>query len=121
MMDVLYFYLATFFPSMFLLWMMFIVVMTMAQKRDAGLLQPFVLKTGYVLMYIGLLVDVYVQLFVAPIVFLEIPTEMTVSARLRRLVRGDATKWRTKLAIWFAAVLMNPFCPADNPHIPMKA
>jgi hypothetical protein len=101
--------------AVFILWVMFVIVMTMAQLRDAGRLSPLMINVGLTIAYVGLVWDVLCNIFIASVVFLEVPFEATVSARMRRLV--TTVGWRADLAIWFAEVTMNPFCPIDNPHI----
>lgn len=118
MMIWLALYLPAAVAALFLLWAMFVIVMTMEQLRDAGRLSPFMVTVGESIAAFGLVWDVLCNVLVATVIFLEPPFEATISARLRRLVRGDPTKWRTRLAIWFATVLMNPFCPTTEPHIP---
>jgi hypothetical protein len=78
-------------------------------------------KFGEGIAAFGLVWDVLCNILAATVVFLEPPREITVSARLRRLVMGDPTALRTRLAIWFARVLMNPFCKPDSPHIPLPS
>lgn len=101
--------------SLFILWVMFVVVMTMRQLRDVGRLSPFMVNVGISISVIGLVWDVLCNILIVSILFLEFPWEATVSARLRRLV-GDKS-WRGLLARWFATVTMNPFCPPNDPHI----
>lgn len=103
--------------ALFILWAMFVVVMTMAQLRGAGRLSQLMIDVGLSMVAVGLVWDVLCNIFIASVVFLELPLEATVSARLHRLVATDG--WRAKLAIWFAEVTMNPFCPVDKPHIPV--
>lgn len=105
--------------ALFILWLLFVVVMTMEQLRDAGRLSPGMIQAGEAIAAVGLVWDVLCNVLVASVIFLEPPSEATVSARLRRLVAGDPAAWRTQLARWFASVLMNPFCPANSPHIPI--
>lgn len=116
-------YLAAFLAHvpavLFLLWGMFVIVMTMEQLRDAGRLAPGMIRFGEAFASVGLVLDVYCNMIPASIVFLEPPSEATVSARLRRLVADESESWRGQLARWFAVVLMNPFCPPDHPHIPI--
>lgn len=103
---------------LFVLWLMFVVVMTMEQLRDAGRLTPGMIRFGEGFAAVGLALDVYCNLVIATtLVFFEIPGELTVSARLRRLVISSRWAWQRRLAIWFAATLMNPFCLPDKPHI----
>jgi hypothetical protein len=104
---------------LFALWVMFVVVMTMDQLRDAGRLVPGMIRFGESFASVGLVLDVYCNLIPSSVVFFEPPTEATVSARLRRLVVGEPSLRRTRLARWFAVTLMNPFCPPDRPHIPI--
>lgn len=98
-----------------ILWVMYLAVMALQRARDAGLLPPFALRAGKALLAVGLVWDILCNIVPATIIFLELPREATVSARLRRLVLVP-DGWRKRLAAWCAITLLNPFSPG-GPHI----
>lgn len=96
--------------SLPILWVCFVIVMKMKVNPPTGIFYPpayafFIAAYGW---------DIACNLLVLPVLFLEIPHEFTVSARLQRLVAGSPG-WRRSLAVWFATVLINPYSP--TPHI----
>ncbi|WP_317201497.1 hypothetical protein [Janthinobacterium sp.] len=101
--------------SLIVLWIMYLAVMALQRARDAGALSPFAMRAGQALLAVGIVWDVLCNLLPVTVIFMELPREATVSARLRRLVRGP-DGWRRRLAVWYAAVLLNPFSPG-GPHI----
>lgn len=105
------------FLALVVLWLLYLAVMALQRARDAGALSHFATTAGMALMYFGLAWDVLCNLLVVTVIFVEVPRELTVSARLRRLVKGKEG-WRKQLAIWYAVTLLNPFSPG-GPHIPI--
>lgn len=66
------------------------------------LLMPFVV--------VAVLMDVACQMTVATVVFLELPKELLVTARLQRYIVGD-DGWRKKVAVYICNNLLDPFDP----------
>jgi hypothetical protein len=62
-----------------------------------------VLITGYLL-------DAFVNAFVMTLVLLEMPQELTVTARLKRHIK-ESTGWRLGIACWFIPLLA-PYDPS---------
>jgi hypothetical protein len=90
------------------LWVLFLAVMNLGQAKAEGKLRGFNLYAGYTVLAVGLLVDLFVQVFVASILWLELPRELTVSERVARLCK-DGKGWQKKLALWFRTELLSPF------------
>ena len=104
------------FGSLFFFWLLWIVIMGLSRARDEGRLSPTMVRIGIATAYMGLAWDVLCNIFLCTFLFLELPHEATLSQRLRRLVM--ATGWRSKLALWVAVELVNPFSvDRYNPHI----
>ena len=110
-------YLAYIFSSIistYLLYVFYAAVMNIKRVRDADKLTTLGKVFGYPTLIIGLLLDLYVNITVMTILFLELPTELTVTSRLKRHNRSG-TGWRKKLANWFEPVL-DPIDPSGD-HI----
>ena len=90
------------------LWVLFLATMNLKQSQDAGQLHGPALWLGYTVLGVGLLVDMVVQITVASLLWLELPRELTVSARVDRLCRSG-TGYRLALALWFRRVMLAPF------------
>ena len=100
------------FGSFYLLWILYLAVMNLKRVKDAGLISPLALALGYPVLFIGYLLDILVNITVLTLVLLELPKELTVTARLKRHNR-TSTDWRKSVAVWFEP-LLNPFDPSGN-------
>ena len=94
--------------AFWLLWVLFLATMNLAQSKAEGKLKGFALWAGYTVLAVGLLVDLVVQITVATVLWLELPREWTVSGRVERLCR-EGHGYRLVLALWFRRVLLAPF------------
>lgn len=56
--------------------------------------------------------DAAVNIAVASVLFLELPHELTVTARLTRHIEQRPTHWRGKLSMWIAVNLLDAFDPS---------
>ena len=101
-------YALAFFGGFFVLWVLFLAVMNLAEAKAAGKLHGFALYAGYTVLAVGLLVDLVVQVLVASLLWLELPRELTVSERVARLCKSGSG-WRKSLAEWFRDTLLKPF------------
>jgi len=74
--------------------------------------------TTYILggpwLFLGLLVDALSNITIASVVFLDIPREWLVTARLKRYIETDPNSWRGKFANWICGNLLDIFDPTDN-------
>lgn len=104
------------FATVYALWLFYLAVMHLARAREAGTLSRTALYLGYPLFLIGYLLDVFVQVVIASVVFLDIPRDWTLTGRLKRYINTEpAGSWREKVAVWFCAHLLNAFDP-DGKH-----
>lgn len=94
--------------AFWLLWVLFLATMNLGQAKAEGKLKGFALYAGYTVLAFGLLVDFVVQITVASLLWLELPRELTVSARVDRLCR-TGSGYRLALALWFRRVMLAPF------------
>ena len=105
-------YVVVSFGLVYALWFFYICVMGLKRAKDAGLLNKTAKALGYPVLFVGYILDAFVNVFVMTVLFLEIPEELTVTARLKRHIK-TSSGWRLRLASWFIPIL-NPF---DENHI----
>ncbi len=102
------------FGSTYALWIFYLAVMSLKIAREADLLTTTAKVLGYPVLFVGYVLDCFVNTTVMTLVLFELPQEMTVTARLKRhniTSRG----WRKAVAVW-AEPLLDPFDPSGN-HI----
>jgi hypothetical protein len=102
------------FGTVYALWLFYLAVMHLARAREAGTLSRPALYLGYPLFLIGYALDVFVQMVLATVLFLDLPREWTLTGRLKRYIAGPEG-WRETVAIWMCAHLLNAFDP-DGRH-----
>jgi hypothetical protein len=96
--------------SVYLLWILYVAVMGIKRARDAGTISRTALALGYPVLFVGLALDALVNVCVFSFLMLEVPRELTVTARLtRHIEHGEG--WRQALALWFASTLLDAFDP----------
>jgi len=93
----------------YLLWVHYVAVMRLMQVRDAGNLTTAMKAIGYPALFVGLLLDLIVNTFVATLIFIELPREWTVSARLTRHSEGGG--WRQRVAVAIRTALLDNIDP----------
>jgi len=96
------------------LWIFFICVMGLKRVNEAGKLTTMGKVLGYPVLFIGLLLDLFVNVTVMTILLLEMPQEITVTSRLKRHNK-ESSGWRKAVAVWFEPIL-DPFDP-EGDHI----
>jgi hypothetical protein len=82
--------------------------MNLGHAKAEGKLNKFALYAGTPLLVIGLVIDFIVQMTVATVLWLELPRELTVSARVERLCKSGHG-YRLNIALWFRKTLLSPF------------
>jgi hypothetical protein len=115
-------YLLLSFAAAYVLWIFFLAAMNLMQARDEGSLPTWAHRLGLPIVFVGLVIDVFVQLTLACVVFLELPRELTVSGRVKRWVEGPKfigypsgpptngiRWWRYSVALWMRENLLKPF------------
>lgn len=103
------------FGATYALWIFYLAVMSLDRARRAGQLAPIAKVFGYPVLWVGLALDLFVNVTLCTLLFLELPREMTVTARLKRHNSTAYGGWRQRLARWFEP-LLDPFDPTGN-HI----
>lgn len=102
------------FSSAYALWIFYLAVMSLKRAQDAGRLSISAKVFGYPVLFAGLVLDFFVNVTLCTALFLELPREMTVTARLKRHNR-KSDGWRQRLAAWFEP-LLDPYDPSGD-HI----
>jgi hypothetical protein len=102
------------FGAVYALWVFYLAVMSLQRARDAGLLHRNARIMGTPVLIVGYLLDAFVNIVVMTVVLLELPQELTVTARLKRHIRYS-NGWRFRTAMWFVP-LLDPYDP-DGSHI----
>lgn len=92
----------------------FIVVMWLKDRNITGTLYV----PAYVFYLLAYTYDIFCNLTVVSLLFLEVPKEFTVSSRLQRHVDGK-DGFRRNMALWFARKLLNPFSNPPHIRVPM--
>lgn len=96
--------------SPWILWILFTAVMRLQMVRDEGKLTKAQKVFGYPALAVGLLLDFSLQVTLASVMFLEVPKELTVSARLWRW-SNSGPSWRQKLALAIRTGLLDSIDP----------
>jgi hypothetical protein len=107
-------YLALAFGVTYALYVFYAAVMNVKRVRDAGKLTRIGYAFGWPTLLIGYALDVLCNVFVMTLVFLELPKETTVTARMKRHNR-TSTGWR-KRVVQFFEPLLDPLDPSGD-HI----
>jgi hypothetical protein len=63
---------------------------------------------------IGLFMDVFCNIFLATVLFLELPQELLVTDRLIKYNLYYTFSWRGKIADWICSNLLDMFDPSGN-------
>lgn len=105
--------------SMYALWLFFLAIMNLKRAKLAGTLSKTAAFFGYPLLFIGYVLDAFVNMTFMSIILLELPHwnegEVLVTDRLKRIRRTAPIGWRRNVADWFVP-LLNPYDPT-GPHI----
>lgn len=99
--------------AIYALWICFVVVMAMARVRDAGTMGWPTYVLGTPVFIVGYALDVAINLTVCTVLFLDLPREWTVTARLKRMVLSRSG-WRQAIAAWIAVNLLDQFDPSGK-------
>lgn len=99
------------FVAFYITWIFYLAVMNLKRARDAGSITKVAYRFGLPLLYIGLLIDLLVNVIFVTILFLEIPKECLITQRLKRHANGP-DGWRRSMAIWLAKNLLDTFDPS---------
>lgn len=99
--------------ALYALWLFYLAVMNLKRAKDAGTIGRLALWLGYPILFLGLVLDLIVNVMLS-LLFLDLPQEMTVTARLKRYVQTQPERWRGIAAQWFATHLLDTFDPSGK-------
>lgn len=100
--------------AFYALWVLYLAVMNLSRAKKAGQLSTTALVLGTPVLLVGYLLDCLVNVFVMTLVLVELPQELTVTARLKRH-HAESTGWRLAIVLWFEPIL-DPYDPSGD-HI----
>lgn len=93
-------------------WALYVLVMGLYRAHLNHKLSKFIYFLAAPFLLLGLIVDFLANITLASIVFLDIPREWLVTARLKKYVPKD--NWRGKLARYICDNLLDIFDPTGN-------
>lgn len=99
------------FGALYLLWVLYLAVMSLARARAAGTLSRTAYVLGYPLFAGGVAFNVLVNWIVLSVVFLEFPRESMFTHRVARHCKASTSGWRHRLACWICHDLLDAFDP----------
>jgi hypothetical protein len=94
-------------------WGMYVLVMGIYRAHLSHRLRGLVLVLSLPFVVIGFLMDVFANLTIASLVFLEPPREWLVTSRLQRYI-AHGTGWRAAKARWICDNLLDVFDPSGD-------
>jgi len=94
-------------------WGMYVLVMGIYRAHLSHRLKGLVLVLSLPFVVIGFLMDVFANMTIASLVFLELPRELLVTSRLQRYVAQERG-WRCNVANWICNHLLDVFDPSGN-------
>jgi hypothetical protein len=100
------------FVLVYLLWFFFIAVMNIKRVSDVGKLSRFATVLSYPIVIVGVMIDAATNWLVFTFVLLELPQEITVTARLKRHHR-ESIGWRLAVVLILEPIL-DPFDPSGD-------
>jgi hypothetical protein len=99
--------------SLWVFWALYVFTMGVYKAHLAGKLKGLNLILAYPIVFFALLVDVFFNLVVSSVVFLELPREWLVTSRLQRYMAGPAS-WRRTIAVYICDSVLDIFDPQNN-------
>lgn len=102
------------FGLTYALYVFYSAVMNIKRVRDAGKLTMVGKMLGYPTLFIGLVLDLLVNVLVMTVVLVEIPKELTVTSRLKRH-HAQSKGWRLAV-VKFLEPVLDPLDPSGD-HI----
>lgn len=98
---------------LWLFWGLFVLVMGLLRARLDKRLNAASYVLGAPFLVAGWLMDFIANMTLATVLFLELPRELMVSARLKRHNQTD-NGWRTKLSTYICQNLLDIFDPSGD-------
>lgn len=98
--------------GLYLLWIFFLAVMNLKRAKEAGQLSRTAKFFGYPVVWVGYLLDAFVNFTLMTLIMGEFPKEMLVTDRLARHHK-ESTGWRLAIVLWFEP-LLDPYAPSGD-------
>lgn len=93
-----------------LLMVFYAAVMSLKRVRDSGTFHWSLKVLGYPILWVGLALDVFVNVVFCTLLFAEVPREWLVTRRLSRLKRAGG--WRGRIAAFMCVHWLDPLDPS---------
>lgn len=98
------------FLLLYLGWVFYLAVMGLKRARDEGTLTRTTYVFGYPVLWLGLVLDVFLNATALSLVFFEPPKEWLMTQRLKRHARYTDRPRSVRIVRWFRQFL-DPFDP----------
>lgn len=98
--------------SLWTFYVFYLACMSLYRGYIADTLTPISKLLGYPILAVGLLIDIFMNVFVFTLVFFELPKEWLVTSRLKRHINQHTM--RAKLSQFLCSQLLSPFDPTGN-------
>lgn len=99
--------------SLWAFWGLYVLVMGLYRAHLQKRLSRATYAMGAPFLLIGLAVDLFMNVTVASVVFVQPPRQFLVTARLASHVK-EGSGWRYKIANWVCNNLLDVFDPSGN-------
>ena len=98
--------------GLWLFYVFYLACMSLVRGHKTGTLSLISKILGYPIILVGLVIDVFMNVFVFSWLFFEFPKECLVTQRLKRHI-GQQTM-RAKIACFICDKILSPFDPSGN-------
>ena len=96
-------------------WALYVFSMGIYRAQLAGRLKGLNRVLAAPIVLVAVVVDVLANLFIAPFIFGEKPSEWLVTTRLRKIMaQGEAAGTNYKIAKWLCDSVLDPFDPKGD-------
>lgn len=101
-----------FVVPLYALWLFYLAAMSIMRAYNAKTLSKQALWLGTPVMFVAVLIDVLVNVFVMTILFWELPRQWLVTQRLSKWCCTGGTSWRKTVAKWVCVNFLDTFDPS---------
>ena len=91
-------------------WIFYLAIMSLRRHKDQMSLPAKII--GYPTLFVGVVLDVLINWLVGTVVFVAMPKELLLTARLKRHIREGG--WRATMARWVCHNFLNVFDPGGS-------
>jgi hypothetical protein len=101
------------FVILYITWMLYCAIMSLKKAKDENRLTTAMKVFGYPLLFVGYAFDVATNL-IGSVILMDLPRELLLTAKLKRIQREEPTGWRNKTAMWICVNLLNAIDPSGH-------